>query len=42
MGTNFYINNSQRQHIGKRLAAGLYCWDCHDAINKALAKADGG
>lgn len=25
MGTNFYIGN---KHIGKRSAAGLYCWDC--------------
>ena len=25
MGTNFYQSG---QHIGKRSAAGLYCWDC--------------
>lgn len=25
MGTNFYLN---KEHVGKRSAAGLYCWDC--------------
>ena len=28
MGTNFYLNRIKHQHIGKRSAAGLYCWDC--------------
>lgn len=33
MGTNFYIkgkrgNDDPRYHIGKRSAAGYYCWDC--------------
>jgi len=30
MGTNFYLNENGKsgQHIGKRSAAGLYCWDC--------------
>jgi len=32
MGTNFYvrgnINSDPEYHIGKRSAAGLYCWDC--------------
>lgn len=33
MGTNFYIkghrnSDDPRYHIGKRSAAGLYCWDC--------------
>ena len=36
MGTNFYLNHITRPknsddskyHIGKRSAAGLYCWDC--------------
>jgi len=33
MGTNFYIkgkrgNDNSRYHIGKRSAAGWYCWDC--------------
>ena len=30
MGTNFYFYEGDReyQHIGKRSAAGLYCWDC--------------
>ena len=33
MGTNFYIIDkdqeySEGRHIGKRSAAGWYCWDC--------------
>jgi len=33
MGTNFYVkghrhNDDPKYHIGKRSAAGLYCWDC--------------
>lgn len=29
MGTNFYGKlNGETVHIGKRSAAGLYCWDC--------------
>jgi len=33
MGTNFYIKGHRytddpKYHIGKRSAAGLYCWDC--------------
>lgn len=34
MGTNFYTveeredNMSPEYHVGKRSAAGLYCWDC--------------
>lgn len=31
MGTNFYFatkDNNEYRHIGKRSAAGLYCWDC--------------
>jgi hypothetical protein len=33
MGTNFYVNRHRgdddpKYHIGKRSAAGLYCWDC--------------
>lgn len=31
MGTNYYING---QHIGKRSAAGLYCWDCKTTLCK--------
>lgn len=31
MGTNFYIG---QQHIGKRSAAGLYCWDCDTTLCK--------
>jgi hypothetical protein len=30
MGTNFYTLN--RKHIGKRSAAGLYCFDCHVSL----------
>jgi hypothetical protein len=38
MGTNFYwknINNEKilEKHIGKRSAAGLYCWDCGSTLN---------
>ena len=29
MGTNFYIGGI---HIGKRSAAGLYCWDCNETL----------
>lgn len=29
MGTNFYIGE---QHIGKRSAAGWYCWDCNISL----------
>lgn len=28
MGTNFYWDEKHRQHIGKRSAAGIWCWDC--------------
>ena len=30
MGTNFYLmsQDSDSDHIGKRSAAGMYCWDC--------------
>ena len=29
MGTNFYFKRKREEiHIGKRSAAGLYCWDC--------------
>jgi hypothetical protein len=28
VGTNFYTDRKNTQHIGKRSAAGLYCWDC--------------
>ena len=31
MGTNFYINE---KHIGKRSAAGPYCWDCKTTLCK--------
>jgi Zn finger protein HypA/HybF involved in hydrogenase expression len=33
MGTNFFVNNDAEEneqiHIGRRSAAGLYCWDCN-------------
>ena len=37
MGTNFYVkghqnNDEPRYHIGKRSAAGLYCWDCNATL----------
>ena len=28
MGTNYYAGSTDGIHIGKRSAAGLYCWDC--------------
>lgn len=35
MGTNFYFNtHDESTHIGKRSAAGLYCWDCDDTLHK--------
>lgn len=37
MGTNFYIRGHRRDdspefHLGKRSAAGLYCWDCKETL----------
>ena len=32
MGTNFYTTKGT--HIGKRSAAGLYCWDCGKTLCK--------
>ena len=36
MSTNFYVKGDwdewereSEKHVGKRYAAGLYCWDCH-------------
>lgn len=36
MGTNFYYRDKTKQliHIGKRSAAGAYCWDCHITLCK--------
>jgi len=38
MGTNFYWIGRQtddpKNHIGKRSAAGLYCWDCETTLCK--------
>lgn len=38
MGTNFFINNGSDEeeqiHIGKRSAAGTYCWDCGKTLCK--------
>jgi len=33
MGTNFY-NKLDGKHIGKRSAAGMYCWDCGKTLCK--------
>ena len=33
MGTNFYFTRG-RKHIGKRSAAGFYCWDCRKTLCK--------
>lgn len=33
MGTNYYAKNCA-VHIGKRSAAGLYCWDCGQTLCK--------
>ena len=37
MGTNFYLGKyvyetKYENHIGKRSAAGLYCWDCDETL----------
>ncbi len=42
MGTNFYVkghrgNDDPKFHIGKRSAAGLYCWDCGVSLCKGGA-----
>ncbi|MCF7795992.1 hypothetical protein K9M42_02765 [Patescibacteria group bacterium] len=36
MGCNFYIEkeNNETIHIGKRSAAGHYCWDCNITLCK--------
>jgi hypothetical protein len=39
MGTNFYIRGGRHSedpdlHLGKRSAAGLYCWDCNRTLCK--------
>lgn len=39
MGTNFYLkghrgDDDPKYHIGKRSAAGLYCWDCRITLCK--------
>ena len=38
MGTNFYMlkkaTGLQSNHIGKRSAAGMYCWDCNQSLCK--------
>jgi len=51
MGTNFYLvkklkecNNDMNPecHIGKRSAAGLYCWDCGVTLCKGSVHYDDG
>ena len=41
MGTNFYLTQTEEQgyenHIGKRSAAGFYCWDCGISLCKGGA-----
>lgn len=33
MGTNFYgWWGEEQRHIGKRSAAGMYCWDCDETL----------
>ena len=32
MGTNFYLGSKNGIHIGKRSAAGYYCFDCHKTL----------
>ena len=41
MGTNFYLKSTPKEseddddptyHVGKRSAAGLYCWDCRQTL----------
>lgn len=49
MGTNFYfmVDNKEYKHIGKRSAAGLYCWDCglslsaggHDCVHQSNSRS---
>lgn len=45
MGTNFYLNvknldhENADTHIGKRSAAGLYCWDCGVTLCKGGEEA---
>jgi len=34
MSTNFYLDKQRKKHIGKRSAAGLYCWDCNISLCK--------
>lgn len=39
VGTNFYVrghrdDNDSKWHIGKRSAAGYYCWDCKTTLCK--------
>ncbi len=38
MGTNFYIGKKREIHIGKRSAAGLFCWDCGITLCKGGKK----
>ena len=35
MGTNYYVKTDDGEvHIGKRSAAGWYCWDCRQTLCK--------
>lgn len=35
MGTNFYTMDNK--HIGKRSAAGVWCWDCRISLNDPVS-----
>lgn len=44
MGTNYYVGTQcehRGQHIGKRSAAGAYCWDCGISLSKSGNPHDG-
>ena len=34
MGTNYYILKEDGTHVGKKSAAGLYCWNCSVTLCK--------
>ena len=34
MGTNYYLMNNKKEHVGKMSAAGYYCFDCKISLCK--------
>lgn len=40
MGTNYYLVSDGR-HVGKRSAAGMYCWDCKEILHADNETSDG-